>query len=289
MNRAIVFFLAAATLLAADWAVAQIPGDQDWKIGPFIAGQRLRASDTVQIPLGYHHTQPSPFYAGWAGYKFTVHVLDNTELDVDAVTPYPYINPDPPVNGPIQVAGEPTTNPFGPRSQNVVSVPREWKVVHPAAPNSGIFVNASDSYRVADLKLHIKGTNNPAQNSDTDAVVQLWNIWHFREGYTSINVPLRPSDRVWVGSDNQVFHRTDSAYEIPPTIPQPPLSSPDGHWLHITQPMQFHFYGSQFYATLADTITIGIEHIPEPVTGVLLGLGVLCAAMGMRSYRKSRS
>jgi hypothetical protein len=46
---------------------------------------------------------------------------------------------------------------------------------------------------------------------------------------------------------------------------------------------------SQFYATLAKTFNIGIDHIPEPVSGVLLGLGVLCAVMGVRSHRRRRS
>jgi hypothetical protein len=52
--------------------------------------------------------------------------------------------------------------------------------------------------------------------------------------------------------------------------------------------MQFHFYGSQYYATLARVYAIGIEHIPEPATAVLSGLGLVCAVMGVRSHRKRR-
>jgi hypothetical protein len=78
-------------------------------------------------------------------------------------------------------------------------------------------------------------------------------------------------------------------YEIvQPTPGGPPLSSPNGHWLHIEQPMQFHFYGSQFYATLARVYTIGIDHIPEPAAFALAGVGALCGIMGVRSYRKRR-
>jgi hypothetical protein len=89
--------------------------------------------------------------------------------------------------------------------------------------------------------------------------------------------------------DTQQLHRPDSVYEIPPTIPYPPLSSPDGHWLHVNQPIPFHFYGSQFYATLVDTLTIGIEHIPEPATTVLFGLGMISAVIGLRSRIRRRS
>jgi hypothetical protein len=186
-----------------------------------------------------------------------------------------------------------TTNPFGPRSNNVVSVPREWKQVHPLAYQSGIDVIPSHTYRVADLNLHIKGTNNPAQNSDTDLVVQLWNIWHFRQGYTSIVVPLLPSDRLWVTSNyqftDQLPHGPASSRIVPPNSIPISEPTPAAHWLHVQQPGAFHMFGSQFYATLADTITIGIEHIPEPTAIVLSGLGLACAIMGVRSHSKRRT
>jgi hypothetical protein len=154
-------------------------------------------------------------------------------------------------------------------------------------------VQPSVQYKIADLQLHIKGTNNPSQNSDIDAEVRLWNIWHFRGDYTSQIVDLQPSDRIWVGSqfeNIEQLHGANSTFSIPPTAPYPPLSStgtPEGgHWLHVEQPIPFHFYASQFYATLADTITIGIEHVPEPTTAALLGLAAVCTIMGVRSYRK---
>jgi hypothetical protein len=213
--------------------------------------------------------------------------LDNTEVDVDSVVYFPFD-----ATG-LQNMPVATDNPFGPRSQNVQSQPREWKVVHPRAYDSGIQWQFTDRYRVADLKLHIKGTDNPRQNnSDVDAVVRLWNIWHFRQGATSQIVDLKPSDRIWVGSQVQEIEALHdpaaSWYHLPPTIPYPPLSSANGHWLHVQQPIPFHFYGSQFYATLARTFNIGIEHVPEPATMVLSGSGLLCAIMGVRSYRKRR-
>jgi hypothetical protein len=284
MNRLLVLIASAAALLAADLAIAQgVPGDrvEDIKIGPFIAGQRLRASDVVQYPLGVQHYQPDPTLpphwpgAGWAGYKFTVHVLDNTEVDVDAVGPYPYdptTGEQPPQHGEL-----PQTDPFGPRSQNQVSHPIEWMRLHPLHYLSGLpGPPTSHQYRVADLKLHIKGTNNPAGNSDTDVQVKLWNVWHVRQD--SHIAYLKESDRIWLPT------------MFPPANDPPYPSGNDPRWLHIEQPQPFpfHFLASQYYATLAKTFNIGIDHIPEPLSGVLLGLGVLCAVMGARSRWRCR-
>jgi hypothetical protein len=278
----LVLIASAAALLAADLVVAQgVPGDrvEDIKIGPFIAGQRLRSSDIVQLPLGQQHYLPDPTLpphwpgAGWAGYKFTVHVLDNTEVDVDAVGPYPYdiTGGQGPNHGEL-----PQTDPFGPRSANQVSHPKEWTRWHPLYFQSGI-QPTSHEYRVADLKLHIKGTSDPSQNSDTDVQVRLWNIWHVRQD--SHIAYLKQSDRIWVGPS------------LPPPVGTTHASGNNPLWQHIEQPdpFPFHFMQSQFYATLAKTFNIGIDHIPEPVSGVLFGLGVLCSVMGMRSYRKRRT
>jgi hypothetical protein len=280
MSRVLAFILAAAGLFAAEAVLAQgVPGDrvEDIKIGPFIAGQRLRSSDIVQLPLGTQHIVPDPTLpphwpgAGWAGYKFTVHVLDNTEVDVDAVGSYPYdaSGGQGPNHGEL-----PQTDPLGPRSANQVSHPKEWLRWHPLHMQSGIQPTSHD-YRVADLKLHIKGTNNPAGNSDTDVQVKLWNIWHVRQD--SHIAYLKRSDRLWVGP-------------IPPPPDHTHHSTFNPYWQHIEQPdpFPFHFQASQFYATLAKTFNIGIDHVPEPVSGVLLGLGGLCAVMGLRSYRKRR-
>jgi hypothetical protein len=222
-------------------------------------------------------------WAGWAGYKFTVHILDSAEVDVDAVRPYPFLNGQ-------QVPGPITHDPFGPHSNNVQSQTREWMQLHPLHQQSGVTLNASAVYPVADLRLHLKGTTT-GQNSDTDVVVQLWNIWHYRHGYTTNIVPLAPSDRIWVGSsinDIEQLHVINSQYGYigPPTIPPISSTDPTGHWLHVNNPIEFHFWGSQFYATLADTITIGIEHIPEPTSILLIGLGSLCAAMALRSHKR---
>jgi hypothetical protein len=281
MNRLLVLFLVAITLCMADRALAQgVPGDrvENIKIGPFIAGQRLRSSDVVQLPLGPQHYLPDPTLpphwpgAGWAGYKFTVHVLDNTEVDVDAVGPYPFDAS----GGQEQFHGElPQTDPFGPRSNNDVSHPREWVRFHPLGYQSGI-QPTSHQYRVADLKLHIKGTNNPAGNSDTDVQVKLWNIWHVRQ--SSHIAYLKNSDRIYVGP-------------VPPPPSQTIASGNNPFWQHILEPnpVPIHFFQSQFYATLAKTFNIGIDHIPEPATGLLIGLGTICAVMGARSRCKRRA
>jgi hypothetical protein len=276
MHKTLAGFLAVTVMaLAAERVVAQVGTDQDIKI------RGVRASDVVTLEILNHHEFPNPPWAGWAGHKYTVHVLDNTEVDVDAVVHHRF---DP--------AGmqfpEIYTNPFGPRSNNEVSHPIEWKAPHPFAFQSGIDVQPTQVFRLADLQLHVKGTTI-GQNSDTDLEVRVWNMWHVRQD--SVIVPMQPSDRVWVPSpftNIQQLHRPDSVYEIPQGIPYPELSSPDGHWLHVQEPIPFHFWASQYYATLVDTITIGIEHIPEPATMALTGFGVICAVMGLRSHWKRR-
>jgi hypothetical protein len=169
-----------------------------------------------------------------------------------------------------------------------VSEAREWKVVHPQHEQSGIDVFGSDFYRVADLTIHVKGTNNPLQNSDTDLVVQYWNIWHFRQGWTSqATVTFGASDRLWVPAGAYTIVQTDGGAWVAPLGPS--LSSPDGQWDHYLTSYRFHLFASQYYATLAGTITIGIDHIPEPASLALVGLGVGCALMGVRSRRQRRS
>jgi hypothetical protein len=303
VNRLLGLIVLSATLLAADIAMAQGPGPvEEIKIGPFIAGQRLRASDVVQLPPLLGHVPPVPGdpgaapHSGWAGYKFTVHVLDNTEVDVDGVLPYPFLTHSSPIQPPPRDFEIPTTNPFGPRSENQQSITREWHELIPSATQSGVDVPPSHLYRVADLKLHVKGTNNPADNSDVDVQVRLWNIWHFRQGYTSMNVPLRPSDRLWVASPfldtAQIPPAGPAGTGMLPPPPPVPISEGPGlgaHWLHVQQPRPFHMYGSQFYATLARTFNIGIDHIPEPATAALFGLGAFCAVMGVRSNWRRRS
>jgi hypothetical protein len=272
---------AAAILCAATVAArAQVSFPQDYNFGPAL---NLYQSDFVDVPLENHHLIPPVPWAGWAGYKFTVHILDSAEVDVDAVRPYPFLNGQ-------QVPGPISHDPFGPHSHNVQSQTRGWMQLHPQHQQSGVTLNASAVYPVADLRLHLKGTNT-GQNSDTDVKVQLWNIWHYRHGFTTNIVPLAPSDRIWVGSsinDIDQLHVINSQYGYlnAPTIPPIDATDSTGHWLHVNMPIEFHFWGSQFYATLADTITIGIEHIPEPSAVVLGGLGLVCAVMGVRSYRK---
>jgi hypothetical protein len=287
MQRKLIGLVAASLLyLLAEQAFAQISFGQDHNFGPRLG---LHTSDVVSLPLEHHQVIPAVPWAGWAGYKFTVHVLDNTEVDVDAVRTYPFDS-----FSHQQVPGPIYHDPFGPRSHNVESQPREWMLLHPLHQQSGVTLNSSAVYPVADIEMHLKGTDNPAQNSDTDVVVQLWNIWHYRHGYTSQIVPLAPSDRIWVGSsinDIEQLHVINSQYGFIGTPVIPPISStdPTGHWLHVNHPLEFHFYGSQFYATLADTITIGIEHIPEPASIALAGFGGICALMAARAHHQRRS
>jgi hypothetical protein len=301
MSKTMGAILAAAVWLAATTAIAQgVPGVEviNIKVGPNgTDGLRLQHSDVYNLPTLFGHVPPHAAdpVSGWAGYKFTVHVLDGTEVDVDAVAPYPFLTHSSPIQAPPHPIPLPQTDPLGPRS-NQTSQIREWHELIPSAMQSGIDVPPSHVYRVADLKLHIKGTNNPAGNSQFDDLqVKVWNIWHFRQGFTSQNVLLKPSDRLWVASpfmDTAQFPPGPGGTGSLPPPPGLPISEGPGggaHWLHVQQHRPFHMQGSQFYATLARTFNIGIDHVPEPATGMLVGLGVVCALMGVRSYRRSRS
>ena len=56
-------------------------------------------------------------------------------------------------------------------------------------------------------------------------------------------------------------------------------------WLHLSG--SFPLSASNFFRTLVNTATIGIEHVPEPTSGLLLGLG-LAAVVLSRRYAAQR-
>ena len=102
---------------------------------------------------------------------------------------------------------------------------------------------------------------------------------------------LDPSDRVWGPSnftDPQQLHTAGSVYRFPTQNPTP--FDPNAHWLHITQPVTFHLISndaSVFYATFLNTATLGVEHVPEPASAALIGLG-LAALAASRTVRWRR-
>jgi hypothetical protein len=307
MNRTQLGVFTLAAWMVAATAFGQAGAITEIKTPP------MRDSDVITIPLRLHFPGdptgglPGPDElggAGWAGARYKIHVQDPTEVDVDAVVAAPgYLvrssglpgTPLPPTIGPV------IPEPFGPRSQNVGSVPIVFTVIHPLAQQSGINPPASHVEPLLNLVLHAKNTNL-GKNSDIDITIMREDIWHTRDrtvpGSTFVHFPN--SVRYWsfsnVNDDPsswQQFHITDpqfaSAYRFPPE--GPPLEDPNGHWVHLPD-LTFHNYpgfipGSQFFAYMATTVLgIGIEHVPEPVSIGILGMGFACALMGVISRRR---
>ncbi len=251
-----------AALLATSTVFAQ-PGEL-FKLPP------LHDSDTFVATAFLHSGITAP---NWAGQIMKAHVLDASEVDVDAIVPL--------LGGP---GGAPETDPFGPRSANVQSEPRYFTAWHPLAQQSGITLQPSSTLPVFNLNLHVKGSSSEG-NSDADMSLMFWNIFHLRHVLESSGLlQLEISDLIWVTSnieDVQQLHITDGPNSSQYLFPSNPAQAGDplGHWLHILEPVTFHLLagsGSQFYATMGNTILVGIEHVPEPASAILLGLGGVC-------------
>ena len=294
-SLSLLSLLALALLFVATTALAQ-------GVVTEIKTPPLQDSDTFTIHISIHNTSPggpgapaNPPWAGWAGAIMEMHLLDNTELDVDgfhAKLPWRATGPGGtafPGPGPTSVL---IASPLGPRSQNVQSAPATITFWHPAAPNSGIPIEGSQNLPLATGFFHVKGSS-PAGNSDVDATFKFWNIWHIIDNPTggSTFVRLEGSDLVWVTSNisnPQQFHTLDSQFRFPPNHPTP--FDPNAHWLHLTQPVTFHLTGgdfSAFYATFLNTATLGVEHVPEPASAALVGLGLTALAVS-RTLRRQR-
>jgi hypothetical protein len=277
----------------------------------------LRSSDIYTLPISRHFDplrppgEPPPELpdAGWAGVRVKIHVLDPTEVDVDSIIAAPgYLIRYP--GSPSPLPGLPpglypaVPDPFGPRSNNVGSVPLIMTLIHPLANQSGINPPASHLENLFNLVVHAKNTN-AGGNSDIDVTFMFEDIWHTRTrtvpGSTQVHFPN--SVRKWSFSNVtddplswEQFHITQPPFNSMYAMPEgPPIEDPNGHWAHIPGSHFFHNFpgvvpGSNFFAYMAATVLgLGIEHVPEPVSIVLVGLGVACAMMGVFSRRRQRS
>ena len=236
-------------------------------------------SDTFQIPVDIHvGSGPDVFVGdplGWAGGILIMHILDATELDLDFLDAAPGFEGN--RLGPPNSLFNTLANPFGPRSSNVQSSALSVNIFLPptAGATSGISIPSSVSTQIARMIVHVKGSS-PTGNSDVDLTAQLWNIWHAG----TATLQLAASDRLWVTGGQTMITG------LPVSVPGG-LANSTGYWLHnpITQTLMVA--PSVYLATLAGTVAIGIEHVPEPATGALLGLGVASFAAS-RALRRRR-
>lgn len=240
---------------------------------------QLRSSDTYHLPIDIH-IEGDPTGAGlpnWAGALMKVHILDSSEVDIDSIVP---VHPTTGSTG--------GTNPFGPRSENQQSVAKFFTVWHPLALQSGITLQPSVNEPVFDMDVHAKGTTL-GQNSDVDVTFMFWNIRHLGTVPPSHNFTVRKSDYVYAHPQTNPLLQS----ELPLEPPRPG----NGRWVHATDTKIFHVtatpggappLGSFFYATFLNTATLGIEHVPEPASAILLGCGALSGLVSLVMRRRRR-
>ncbi len=276
-----VLSLAAVVLLLGSVSYGQLPGIPSPPGGVHepvvIKSPPLRDTDVWTVNLFKHYPNGA---TNWAGYRASVHNLDNTEVDVDAVFP----------------GGLPAvTNPLGPRSENVQSVPVYITGIHPSWANTGTDLPASFQLPFG-LSLHVKGSN-PSGNSDIDVEVKIRDILHLGPSIHSSIFQLPASASLWVRSsiqnynDLHIFNDPQwvSYFHLPYDPPSP--FEPTAHWLKLPVTLPFHGsggLGSQLivWPFSSATFRLGIEHVPEPASAVLLGAGMVCAVLGF--YRRRR-
>jgi len=275
MFRYLVFCAIGVVLLfstATAWAQPKYGADMGVGVQPDFKSPPLRDSDNWFVPFAVHYEDAAGGlpYPNWAGAIVRMHVLDNTEVDVDAI------------RSPYWTA--PLIEPFGPRSDNRQSDPVMFTVWDPNAQNSGIDLHHTENVHLFDLELHAKNTV-PSNNSDVDVTLGFWNIHHLKGGPGSNVIDLNQSDWVYGNAGTNPIGASH--------FPTDPPAPGQGMWFHLTQPKPFHTvagHGSAFYATLANTGMIGIEHVPEPTGMVLVICGAGAAGMAwiIRRRRKQR-
>jgi hypothetical protein len=224
----------------------------------------MAESETLYFTWGIHSSYgPS----NWAGVRFKSHLLDSTEMDLVGITVFPGLL------GQATLVG-PTANSSG--------VQATWW--HANALDSGTAFPTSQVVTFGAWTIEARNTT-VAGNSDIDASIAASSILHVVPGSY---VYLAESNYVWATSN---FDPTPSE----PFPENPPFPGDvNGHWVHLGFTVTYlvpSALGSNFYAVpLANQGFIGIEHIPEPATGLLL-LVVGCGALipGRRARRRRLS
>jgi hypothetical protein len=234
----------------------------------------LQTSQTINLPLGIHFSAPNPGYAGWAGAYVQIHLADPSEVDFVQLAP---------VAGHFGGSG---LYPFGPPSGGSNSAAQFFTLWNSAAPGSGLNVNPSLVVPVGSLLLHAKNTT-PINNSDFDLTAVVWNIFHLRgPAPGSTLIPLPNSAYVYANPSTNPVPNSFTGFTLP--VPASPAPIGSGVWVHQNR-LQSKFLhvptghpGSLYYALKVGTVKVGIEHVPEPATALLLGAGF--ALLGASRY-----
>ena len=152
------------------------------------------------------------------------------------------------------------TSPFGPQSNNTSEFTHWFTTFIPNASQSG--TTLSGPRNVFSIVFLPKNTN-AGSNSDIDFSFGLGPIFHV----TSATV-LSTSSFWWPGV---------------PQTQNPSVIMP----YHVTT-SSFSAAASNFYGWLAGSYSVGIDHIPEPGSMVLLGSGLVCLMVGAAIRRRRR-
>ncbi len=238
----------------------------------------MQSSQTINLPISVHFGAPNPAYAGWAGAFMQVHLADPNEVDVVQILP---------AGGHFGGSGP---YPFGPPSAGAPSAALFFTIWNNNAPQSGINVNPSLVVPFGTLALHAKNTT-PINNSDFDLTAIVWNIFHLRgPAPGSTLIPLPQSAYVYANPSTNPIPNSFTANTLPVPLAPPAIGS--GVWRHQNRVVTKFLHvpsghpGSFYYAIKAGTVKVGIEHVPEPATGMLLVGGL--ALLGTSRYLRRR-
>jgi hypothetical protein len=209
----------------------------------------LAESDWFAVTWGMHVTYA---FTNYAGLLFDL-AYDGAETSVLNVSPA-----GPHVGNTYEL--------FGSECGWTVAFP--VSVWHPNAVNSGATVNSSSLVPAFFLSGHAKATTT-GNNSDIDITASVWQILHIVQSGT---YQVAASDWLYLTMGGVNFES------------QPMM----GTWFHPTSTMQMFIPASAFLATNAwidNAGGYGIEHIPEPLSALLLmaGAGALVRGRRMRA------
>jgi len=231
---------------------------QLWKTRPL--------SDSEDYAIDWY-AHASEDMANWAGVVFKSHMLDTSEVDSLWITTFPGHLSQTTVAGP---------------NANSHAVTATWW--HPDATASGVTMSESDVTSNPFARWDFKAANTTvAGNSDADLSLIACNIFHLAEGKT---MTLFESDYVWATSGSNPVQ----GEPFPENPPHP--DNPNGLWQHVAFTTVYTVtapFASNFYATFSGATLVGVDHVPEPATALLLVAGGCAALMfAWRARRRRR-